>query len=135
MRILVVEDNFLVSETIRELFEECGCQVVGPVGRVDQAMQRAEEGALDGAVLDINLAGELCFPLARRLLDTGVPIMFLTGYGEAELIPPEFRNAPRLAKPFDGPEVVRAAALHFVPDADQDEPRSSSGAGAPSSNS
>jgi CheY-like chemotaxis protein len=135
LTILVVEDNFLVAESVRELLEEGGCHVVGPIARVGQAMRRARETELDGAILDINLAGEFCFPLAHQLREAGVPFIFLTGYGEVSLIPPELRDIPRLGKPFDGADVVRAAAQRFARSDDQGAPRSSNGAGAPSSNS
>ena len=113
LRVLVVEDNFLVAEAVREVFEERGCVVIGPVPRLAEALAMLETTPLDGAVLDINLAGEFCFPLATALRARGVPFIFLTGYGEANLIPPEFHNVPRLSKPFDALEVAQAAAASF----------------------
>lgn len=113
LRILVVEDNFLVAEAVREVFEDCGCVVLGPVQRLAEAMAMVESTALDGAVLDINLAGEFCFPLATALRARDVPFIFLTGYGEANLIPPEFHGVPQLSKPFDALEVAKAAAATF----------------------
>ena len=113
LRVLVVEDNFLVAEAVREVFEDRGCIVVGPVSRLAEALVMSERADLDGAVLDINLAGEFCFPLAEALRECGVPFIFLTGYAEASLIPPEFRDVPRLAKPFDALEVAEVAAARF----------------------
>jgi CheY-like chemotaxis protein len=113
LTVLVVEDNFLVAEAVREVFEERGCVVIGPVTRLAEALAMVESTALDGAVLDINLAGEFCFPLATALRARGVPFIFLTGYGEANLIPPEFHSVPRLSKPFDALEVAKAAAASF----------------------
>lgn len=135
LTVLIVEDNFLVAEAVRELFVECGCSVAGPVLRVDAAMRQVETARLDGAVLDINLAGEFCFPVAAALRVRRVPFIFLTGYGEAMLIPPEFRNVPRLAKPFDALEVAQVAAQHFTARGGQDAAVSSSGAGPPRSSS
>jgi len=60
LRIFVVEDNFLVAEMICDLLEDCGCEVVGPVGRLDKALGMVSSATLDGALLDINLAGEFC---------------------------------------------------------------------------
>jgi DNA-binding LytR/AlgR family response regulator len=109
LRVLVVEDNFLVAQQVRDLLEECGCETVGPVPRVSSALRLVEEGELDGALLDINLGGEYCFPVATLLSERGVPFVFLTGYDNSAIIPPEFRRAPRITKPFDG-AVVRAVA-------------------------
>jgi CheY-like chemotaxis protein len=116
LRILVVEDNFLVAELARDMLADWGCEIVGPVPRLDQALSVAAETALDGALLDINLAGEYSFPVATLLQERGVPFMFLTGYGDSGLIPPAFRQVPCLGKPFDPDALAAAAALHFGSD-------------------
>jgi CheY-like chemotaxis protein len=131
LSVLIVEDNFLVAEAVREAFEEAGAIVVGPAPRLSEALRKAESTTLDGAVLDINLAGEFCFPLAEALRKRGVPFIFLTGYGEASLIPAAFRDVPRLSKPFDAPEVTQVAAQRFA----TPQRASSKGAGPPSSSS
>jgi CheY-like chemotaxis protein len=114
LRILVVEDNFLVAESVRDLFDQCGCRIVGPVPRVEPALALIESEGLDGAVLDINLGSEFCFPIANLLTERGIPFLFLTGYDDAELIPMAFRDVPCLAKPFDHHAVALAAAHRFV---------------------
>jgi CheY-like chemotaxis protein len=98
-RILVVEDNFLAAEVIRVALEDSGYTVVGPVGRVAEGVRLAEGEALDGAVLDVNLNGDRCFPIAETLLGRGVPFMFLTGYDSSSMIPAELRDTRRLGKP------------------------------------
>ena len=103
----MVEDLFLVAEVIADLLEDCGCQVIGPVSRVESALKLVETAKLDGALLDVNLAGELCFPVAAALRHRGVPFIFLTGYGDAAAIPIEFRSVLRLSKPFDTAELAR----------------------------
>ena len=75
VRILVVEDNFLAAEVVRDRLESGGCTVVGPVGRIADALQLAEHEALDGAILDVNLNGEWCFPIAVALRQRGVPFV------------------------------------------------------------
>jgi CheY-like chemotaxis protein len=115
LRILVVEDNFLMAESVRDLLDECGCETVGPAPRLEVALELASHELLDGAFLDINLAGEYCFPVARLLRERGVPFMFLTGYDDCSIVPVAFRDAPRLSKPFDRLEVAVTAARHFVP--------------------
>lgn len=115
LRILVVEDNFLMAESVRDLLDECGCETVGPAPRLAVALALAGQEPLDGALLDINLAGEYCFPVARLLRERGVPFMFLTGYDDCSIVPVAFRDAPRLSKPFDRLEVAVTAARHFVP--------------------
>lgn len=114
LRILVVEDNFLVAEMTREILEDCGCEIVGPVARLGDALQVAASAPLDGALLDVNLAGEFCFPVATLLQERGVPFMFTTGYGDGTVVPSAFRDVPRLRTPFDLGEVIAAATRHFA---------------------
>ena len=99
LSVLVAEDTVLLADLITEELQEKGCHVIGPVARVDQGVALAEPEALDGALLDVNLAGERCFPIADALAARRIPFAFLTGYGE-EALPPLHRGVPRLAKPF-----------------------------------
>ena len=110
LRILVVEDNFLAAEVVRDTLESYGCQVVGPVGRLEDGLRLACAETLDGAVLDINLNGDRCFPIALALLERGVPFMFLTGYDDIAVIPTELRLTPRLGKPILGQQLIDTLA-------------------------
>lgn len=100
LRILVVEDMLLIADLIVDELQENGCLIIGPAPRLAQGLAMATTERLDGALLDINLAGEQCFPIAAALAERGVPFAFLTGYGDA-VVPPQFKGAPCLAKPFD----------------------------------
>ena len=113
LKVLVVEDNFLIAELIRSLLDECGCETIGPAPRVSLALALVDDGHLDGAFLDINLAGEYCFPVAELLRERGVPFVFLTGYDDIEIIPSALREVPRITKPFDNRNVASIAARLF----------------------
>ena len=106
LRILVVEDNLLIAETLCDVLADCGCEVVGPAPDLPRGMALVDHDQPDGALLDINLAGTLSFPLASILEERGVPFVFLTGYDEGVLFPPEFRKVRRLSKPFDAKAVA-----------------------------
>lgn len=73
---------------------------MGPVPRLREATVLAESERLDGALLDVNLHGELCFPVAERLATRAVPFAFLTGYDDTAL-PPAWKDVPCLVKPFE----------------------------------
>ena len=107
-RILVVEDNFLAAEVVRDVLESSECTVIGPVGRLADGLRLAEQEGLDGAVLDINLNGDWCFPIARALRQRGVPFVFLTGYDDCAIIPVELRPVRRLGKPVFGRQLINA---------------------------
>jgi DNA-binding response OmpR family regulator len=100
LRILVVEDDYLVAEDLAQALTAAGVEVVGPVPSVEQAMRLiAEHGPrLDAAVLDVNLGRHTVFPVADRLTTEGVPFVFATGY-DARIIPVSYRDIPRCEKP------------------------------------
>ena len=108
--VLVVEDEFIVAEDMAEALREAGARVLGPVATVQAALDLIEgAGALDGALLDVNLQGEKSYPVAGLLRQRGVPFVFLTGYDRTS-IDPAYADAPLCEKPVD---LRRAAAALF----------------------
>ena len=105
-RILLVDDEPLISMLVGNWLDELGCEVVGPARTVEDALALAE-GQLDGAILDVNLGGGNCYPLANALRARGVPLAFATG--DSGLDEGQgFKNPILLPKPFDF-EAVKAA--------------------------
>ena len=113
LKILVVEDNLLVAETIVQALEDNGYEVVGPAPNLGRGLELASGTDLDGALLDVNLGGRFCFPIARVLSDRHMPFMFLTGYDDATIIPPELRETKRLVKPFHVADLGAVAVKTF----------------------
>ena len=109
LKVLVVEDESLVALDIENMLEEMGCTVVASVPRLVKALDLASRLDLDLAVLDINLAGEVVYPLAFRLAERGIPFVFSTGYSTADL-PIELRDRPILRKPVMPANLKRAVA-------------------------
>jgi CheY-like chemotaxis protein len=100
LRVLVAEDEALVSMLIEDMLAEIGAVVVGPAATVEEALALASgDSVADVALLDVNLAGKPIFPVADVLRRRGVPFIFASGYGEAGIIQ-EHRGAPVLQKPF-----------------------------------
>lgn len=116
LRILIVEDTFLLADELDEFLRDLGCEVVGPAARAGQASELAlEDGALDGALLDVNLSrGETSFGVAAGLADRHVPFVFITGYDLKSSFPPEFQDTPRISKPLDPEKLVSAMLRHFA---------------------
>jgi DNA-binding response OmpR family regulator len=112
LSILVVEDMALVADLVVDVLQDAGCQVVGPAARLAQGLTLACTDGLAGALLDVNLAGEHCFPIADALAARGVPFVFLTGYGE-QVMPRGYRDVPRLVKPFDFNELLGLIERQF----------------------
>ena len=59
LRVLVVEDEMMVSMLIEDMLSDLGCTVVGPAARLDEAIELAQSADLDCAVLDVNLGGQV----------------------------------------------------------------------------
>ncbi|MBV8535191.1 MAG: response regulator [Alphaproteobacteria bacterium] len=84
---------------LEEIIEELGCEVVGPIARIDAAKNLIEKDGLDCALLDINVRGKAVYPVAELLAERAVPFGFVTGYGQSD-IAPKFATCPILHKPF-----------------------------------
>ena len=94
-----MEDDFLASLTTTDFLESIGCEVVGPAARIAAALELARSAAIDAAVLDINIAGEMVWPVADELGRRKVPFVFLSAYSKFDVLPLRFADAPCLAKP------------------------------------
>jgi CRP-like cAMP-binding protein len=99
-RILIAEDNYLMAEQVGELVRGCGYAVVGAAASVEAGLAMIARDSVDGAVLDVDLAGRPSFPMCRALAAKGIPFLFLSAYGPDTVVPAEFSDAPHLTKPF-----------------------------------
>ena len=98
--VLLVEDESMVAMMVEETLAELGFCVIGPYGTLAEAMRAASSAHLDAAILDINLGGQLVYPVADLLCSKGVPVVFVTGYG-MESIETRYTDIPLLQKPLD----------------------------------
>lgn len=105
LRVLIVEDEYMVAEHIGMMLEDLGCSVVGPVATIEEALAAVNDGVLDGALLDANLNGESSAPIAAALHAESVPFIVATGYGSLELADKSLNGASRLIKPFSKTEL------------------------------
>ena len=99
-RVLLVEDEALVAMMMRDILLELGLSVAGPFCTPAEAVAAARDDGVDAAILDVNLGGELIYPVADTLVARGVPFVFITGYG-AESIDGRFSHIPILQKPIE----------------------------------
>lgn len=123
LRVLVVEDNLLLAEVTKILLEEGGCQVVGPAGWLQRGLELAEHEPLDGAILDINLHGDMSFAIAEVLSRRGVPFVFVTGYEDRSIVPMAYRSAPRLDKPVADERLIEVLVAAFAPKRPDSDPQ------------
>ena len=109
IRILIVEDEWLIAEDHAAIVRGDGHEVVGPVPSVNAAVACVENGELDAALLDVQLNDETSFPIADLLLARAIPFAFLTGHSGSDL-PARFLAVPTLPKPAIHADLSRVIA-------------------------
>ncbi len=117
-RILVVEDEAMISMLLEDMVLDCGGEIVGPAAKFDDALELAHQAQFGVAVLDLNLNGTLSYPIAEVIRERGIPVIFATGYGTDGLLD-RFSDCPTLQKPFsqqDFAEAVAAACREQISD-------------------
>jgi DNA-binding response OmpR family regulator len=103
LRVLIVEDEWMIAEELAYTLRMSGMNVAGPVGNVPDALDLLEREQIDMAVLNLRLQGDDSFPVAERLQKAAIPFLFLSGN---EVIPPPFSEHSRLAKPCDQAQLI-----------------------------
>jgi two-component sensor histidine kinase len=99
-RVLVVEDEPLVALLVEKLITSLGYAVAGPYATLEEARNALDREHFSSALLDINLGGELVFPLADALAERNIPFLFTTGYGHERVVS-RFSHIAVLQKPLD----------------------------------
>jgi DNA-binding NarL/FixJ family response regulator len=105
VRAIIVEDSFIVAESLESLLTSHGCKVVGKAANARSGVTLAAEADYDVVILDVRLGHELASDVACAAQVRGKRIIYLTGYSDLSLIPADVSGHPVLAKP------VRAEAL------------------------
>lgn len=107
MRILVVEDEFIIAQDISWVIEnEVGFTVAEAVTTVEDALRAIEVNLVDAAVLDASLDGVTTEPVAAALDERRLPYFVVSGAAGAESLPGRLRSAPFLRKPYGENELV-----------------------------
>lgn len=113
LRILLVEDNYLIAHALAAQLAGLGCEVVGPATSEGAAMDLIAAERLHGAILDINIHGGTSIDIALRLRRAECPFVFITGYGNPRVLPEELRDATRIDKPVTHATLVRIVDEEF----------------------
>ena len=82
-----------------------GCTVVGPASTLKLGMRLIEKEAVDGTILDVNLRGEMVFPLADALAERSIPFVYVTGY--SKLLRACNHGRPVLQKPYTNQQLLK----------------------------
>ncbi|WP_137154493.1 response regulator [Rhizobium sp. FKL33] len=113
-RVMVLEDDVLIAMDMEDFLLGVGCKVVGPISNVEAALEKVETVELDGAVVDLNLRGELSIPVIEALKSRGVPVVVCSGYAELSGVQDMLADVPMVPKPCDFSALSRLLAEKFT---------------------
>jgi CheY-like chemotaxis protein len=108
-RILLLEDEAILGLEISEILSSAGAHVIGPFGSLTEGTRAARRESIDVAVLDMNLNGQMVYPVAEELQQRKIPVLFLTGYDVPDM-PKSLHKVPHVLKPVDPAQLLRLIA-------------------------
>jgi CheY-like chemotaxis protein len=115
-RVLMVEDEPIVAISLEEMIRAMGADAVAWASDLPQALHLATEERFELAVLDINLKGQMSYPVVNELTARATPVVLATGYSREQL-PNNLRSAPLLRKPYTEAQLATAitAVMSRIP--------------------
>lgn len=105
IRVLVVEDSFMIVSMLELVFDSFGWTMVGPAARVHTALALINSETFDAVLLDVNLDGEMSWAAAAALQTRGIPFVFSTGYEISKLLPESLKGSKFIKKPYNVTEL------------------------------
>ncbi|HUX05702.1 MAG TPA: sigma-54 dependent transcriptional regulator [Acidobacteriota bacterium] len=129
IRILVVDDEMVVRDSLASWFEEEGYEV-GTAASGKEALQRMQEGSWDIGLLDIKMPGMDGLELQRKMkeIDPAVQIIIMTAYASVQTAVDALKDGAYdyIVKPFDPDQlvhIIRNATEHKKLSADSERLR------------
>lgn len=114
LRVLVADDNLLVTEFVRQILTELGCQVIGPANDLEEALHAVKTYKIDAAVLDVQFGDANILAVAQELAARDIPFILTTGRGDLADLPALLANAQVVPKPFDVGRLERVMRRAFT---------------------
>ncbi|MEP6567132.1 MAG: response regulator [Mesorhizobium sp.] len=110
LRILVLEDEFLIAMDVEQLCRDHGAGDVVIARDLTEIDQHKVLSTFDAAIVDLMLGGASTLDFAARLRQSGVPFVFASGYSDADEIQASFPGVRLVTKPYSGDDLVEALA-------------------------
>jgi CheY-like chemotaxis protein len=112
LRVLLVEDQWIIAMVLRTTLTDLGCTVLEPVATAPEALNLLAAERPDAALLDLNLNGTGATPVAKALTTLGIPFAVVVAPTDT-LTEPLFGGVPRVVKPFV-PEQIEAVLRQLM---------------------
>ena len=113
-RVLLVEDELLIAVTVQEMLEDLGCEVIGPITTLSEALDHCASTDADAAVLNLILKGEEAYAVAAVLAARNIPFGFASGVDQEHAMR-DWKDRPFLTKPYS-PADLRDFLRQVLPD-------------------
>lgn len=107
-RILVAEDERMIAFDLIDTVETAGFAVEGPHRDISSAMLAFQKEKPDLAILDVKLDDGVVYPLAQKLAEEDIPIIFHSGHYSSDEVEKRFPDAIALNKPCPPADLIGA---------------------------
>lgn len=111
LRLLIVEDEFLIAMDVEQLCRDHGAADVVVVGTAAElGSGPANRADFDAAILDVMVEGQPTLEFAGSLAERGIPFIFATGYSDRADVFSAFPGVRVVGKPYASDDIVEALA-------------------------
>lgn len=110
MRILLLEDEFLIAMDVEQLCRDHGAANVMTLRDLEELERHTSLAGTDAAILDVMLGGASTLSFAHKLMQREIPFIFASGYTDLDEIFEAFPNITVVSKPYAGDDLVEALA-------------------------
>ena len=114
LRVLVADDNLLVTDFVQQILTDLGCRVIGPANDLEEALHAVKTYKIDAAVLDVQFGDANILAVAQELEARDIPFILTTGRGDLADLPALLANAQVVSKPFDVGRLERVMRRAFA---------------------
>ena len=111
LRILVLEDEFLIAMDVEQLCRDHGAGDVVIARDLAEIDEQTVADRFDGVIVDLMLGGTSTLDFAAQLRHAGMPFVFASGYSDADEIRASFPGVRLVTKPYSGDDLVEALAV------------------------
>ncbi len=106
LRLLVLEDEFLIAMDVEELCRDHGAADVVVCKSLREA--RAVTTPYHAAIVDLVLHRESTLPFAEELRSRDIPFIFASGYTDRSDVAEAFPEIAMVSKPYRGDDIIDA---------------------------
>jgi CheY-like chemotaxis protein len=116
-RAVVVEDEFLVFLSLKDLLESLGCEVIGSAQDASSAVELVRSLRPDFVLMDLGLGGSDALAATRTITsETAARVIVVTAYGESRTRAAREAGAScLLTKPIQEAELAETIAQLITP--------------------